>query len=140
MLTEEDVLRMCDEFGVIVHLHKGRHPKRIWGFYNPDTFEANVYLSDIPSEHDLYETVVHELIHARDDLLEYLKTEDTQSRGGYLDFEKTGLEKTWQATTVHDDDSELERAVIAEARETCEKNPEVIALIKELYEITYPVK
>ncbi len=139
MLTEEDVLQLYKE-GVVLRLHRKRHSEGLWGCYNPETLEANAYLTDIPSQQDLYETIVHELIHARDDVLEYQKTEDTKSGNAgsaYIHFDKTNLEKKWEAMDVHDDDAELERAVRTESRETCEKCPEVIELIKLLYTITY---
>ncbi len=142
MLTEKDILRLYRE-GVVVCLRRKRHSKRIWGDYNPETLEANAYLPDIPSKQDLYETIVHELIHARDDNLEYQKLEDTKSSNAgsaYIHFDKTELERKWAKMDTYDDDAELERAVIAEARETCENCPEVLGVIMALYNIKDSIK
>lgn len=40
----------------------------------------------------------------------------------------------------NNDDTDLEQKVIAETRETCEKDPRIIGYIKEVFGITYSSK
>lgn len=67
MLTIKQVERIYEE-GIIIRFVKRWQSSRQKGTFNPETLEVKVYLSSINSPEDRDTTILHELIHARDDI------------------------------------------------------------------------
>lgn len=118
MLNEGHVLR-CYEEGIGLYVSK-KHIGEICvpsdcfqkGYF--DGSEAVVILPHIESFDDLAVTVIHELIHARDDVLRYY----SQRRAGLQhDF--------------------LERIVEEEASKTYSANPSILGFIGEIYQMDF---
>lgn len=89
---------------------KKKHPQRLKGEYDPGTLEAIVYIPNAESKEDRDITILHELIHARDDI-KGLRTQ-------YEKYKK-----------------KIEDQVEKEAVETYKNRPYVLQFIKQLYDI-----
>ncbi len=103
-LTLQQLVKLYSE-GVVLKFKKKSHPDFIKGEYSPDCLEIYIYLSHIDSKYDRDITILHELIHARNDLFPKKSSKDT------------------------------EYFVEKEAIETYHKKPEVIEFIKAKYEL-----
>ena len=104
MLTKNNVIQLYND-GLVIRRRRKEHPRQLKGEYDPVGFEVNIYTKHLLSEHDRDMTLLHELIHARDD--------------------RKGLPNN-RTCSPH-----VER----EAEATYQKRPGVLALIKELYGI-----
>jgi hypothetical protein len=66
MLTIEQVIR-CVEEGISIEFKKSG-PKGIKGEYDPSTQRISIYVNNLGSPMDMGLTILHEFIHARDDI------------------------------------------------------------------------
>ena len=105
MLTEKEVTQLY-RHGLEVRLRRKKHPQSLKGYFDPSNFEISIFLPGLVSEFEFGVTLLHEFIHARNDL-----------KGG------------------QDENDELSEKVETEARETQGKRPYILELIKELYNI-----
>jgi hypothetical protein len=105
MLTRKDVTQLY-RHGLEVRLRRKKHLKKLKGDYDPSQFEISIFLPELVSEFEFSVTMLHEFIHARND---------------------------WK--NGEDESDELCEKVEAEARETHDKRPYILELIKELYNI-----
>ena len=67
MLTIEDIKRVCEE-GITLRFKRKPAPDRRKGEFDPLTLEAKVFLPDQESREDRDITILHEFIHARDNI------------------------------------------------------------------------
>ena len=104
MLTLRQVEKIC-ETGVDITFSRKRVTRDLMGEYDPGTLEAVIYLANNPSEFERDITLLHEMIHARDDM------------------------KAARLLNGRCDDVEQE------AKETYQKRPYVLQYIKEFYGI-----
>ena len=105
-MLSKSAVRMAYEKGLETRLSIRLHPQGNRGLYDPQTKRIFVYLSAISSWYDFYITLLHEFIHARDDLIRSIS-----------DFKST------------------EARVDQEARKTYQKRPKTLELIIELYNL-----
>jgi hypothetical protein len=106
MLTKKDILKLYSE-GLEIKFRRKKHPQGLKGDYDPSSCQINIYAGAVSSEYERDLTLLHELIHARDD------------RHGKKRHTRPVL------------DSSIEK----EALQTYEKKPHILSLIKELYKI-----
>mgnify|MGYP001577747382 CR=1 FL=1 len=107
MLTKKDISRIYNK-GVSLRFRRKFTSER--GDYDPSNLEINIYLySHNSSQGDMDITILHEFIHARDDVL-------------VKSFREKNLSE-----------KELEERVEDEAIQTYEKNPGIIKFIREVY-------
>ena len=66
MLSKADVFRLYDA-GLDIKVSY-RRPDNLWGLYDPSDTLATIFINNISKFKDIEETVLHEMIHARDDL------------------------------------------------------------------------
>lgn len=104
MLSKKEVIRLYND-GLTIRWRRKKHPQQIKGEYDPVGFEVHIYTPHLVSEHDRDMTLLHELVHARDD--------------------RKGLPNNRTCSP------RVER----EAEATYRRRPSVLALIKELYKI-----
>lgn len=102
MLTKNNVIQLYND-GLVIRWHRKKHPQQLKGEYDPAGFEVNIYTHHLISEHDRDMTLLHELIHARDD--------------------RKGLPNNRTCSP----------RVEQEAEATFQRRPGVLALIKELF-------
>ena len=95
-----------------ISFKRKQHPAGFKGEYDPGSLEVIVYLPQIESRSDKDITILHEFVHARDDVK--AARQDKLRRGA---------------------DNELEDAVEKEAVETYQKRAYVLEFIKQLYRI-----
>ena len=114
MLTIKQIIKLSEE-SLEVKLKKKVLPELSYvkGEYDPSEKIIIVYLPNVESEEDFNLTLLHEFVHARDDLISGFVQEENHSVIDYL----------------------FELSVESEAVETYENRPEIIDLIKDLYEI-----
>jgi len=91
--------------GLVIRWRRKKHPQQLKGEFDPAAFEVNIYTRHLLSEHDRDLTLLHEFIHARDD--------------------HKGLPNNRTCSPQ----------VEQEAEATYQRRPEVLALIKELYNL-----
>ena len=106
MLTQRQIEKILDSDWKII-LKKGHHPRGYRGYYIPEKEEARIYLPAHKDKDDLAVTIIHEMIHIRNDEIRAARREETET---------------------HDD-------VEAEAQKTYRKNPEILEFIKKLYNL-----
>jgi hypothetical protein len=68
VLSVDDIIRLYEE-GVKIRFRRKPDPGGDRGDYDPDRLEVNVYLSHNESREDLELTILHELYHAKDDII-----------------------------------------------------------------------
>ena len=105
MLTKKQVMKIADSEWDII-LKRGYHPLRYQGWHLPDLNESRIYLPKHKDKDDLAITIIHELIHARNDERKAARVRKTK-------------------------DNEIEE----EAKETYKRNPKLFDFIKELYQL-----
>ena len=109
MLTINQLVKVYEK-GVEVHFKKSPSPKGFKGEYDPGSLSVLIYIPAIESKYDEDVTLLHEFIHARDDIY----------------FSKTQY--------IRDID-EYEQETEQEALKTYKKRPHIIDFISQLYYI-----
>ncbi|MCX5864485.1 MAG: hypothetical protein NTW42_05375 [Deltaproteobacteria bacterium] len=66
MLTKNNVIQLYND-GLAIRWRRKKHPQQLKGEYDPAAFEVSIYTQHLLSEHDRDMTLLHELIHAKDD-------------------------------------------------------------------------
>lgn len=126
MLTINQIIRCCQK-RLDIRFKRKPHPFGRTGEYDSDgeddAPEIIIYPTSTNFERDI--TILHEFIHARDDLL-HKKSKS-----------KTGARREFSSTREREAEEEAryEERVEYEARETYKKRPESLRFIKELYRI-----
>ncbi len=117
MLTIYQV-RLLSQYGVEVVFRKKAPASDPYlkGEYNPETLEAIIYLQNVHSSRDLGITLLHEFIHATDDL----------RWGSYM----RQSERLFEAAV-----SRYEEAVEQEAVAIYTQKPHILTFIKSLYSL-----
>lgn len=77
MLTIEDVVALCEE-GVGICFRRKPHPESVSGEWDPARLEINIYKRQISSDYEFGLTILHEFIHARNDLLSDMADDDEE--------------------------------------------------------------
>lgn len=67
MLTLRQIVKACEE-GIEVKFRRKSHPLGWKGEYDPENKLVSVYKPAIESKEDLELTLLHEFVHARDDV------------------------------------------------------------------------
>ncbi|MAG39217.1 hypothetical protein CMO90_03980 [Candidatus Woesearchaeota archaeon] len=109
MLTIDEVVKVCEE-GVYLDFNKKPHPEGLKGMYDPSELLISIYLPEIESNNDMTMTLLHEFVHARDDLY---------------------YQNTYYITDIKDYEQDTEIT----AMKTYQQDPFVIKAIKELYRL-----
>jgi len=107
MLTELQVWKLIYEFGLDIKLKRKPSPYNYDGQYDPEELLINIYPQAKRSKETFDLTLLHELIHARDDLI---KRKSSEPDNKY-------------------DEKETEK----EAIKTYLKKPRLVPIIKELF-------
>jgi hypothetical protein len=107
MLTIEDVINICEnDYEISLTNQPPSFYPTTMGYTEPDNSLINIYLDNIPSMREYSITLIHEFIHAKNELNKF-------------------------TDNLFDDDKFTE----AEAVETYNKTPEVVELIIDLYDL-----
>ena len=118
MLTIDQIVKVSEK-GVNILFKDTPSHFGYKGIYEPRTHTIIIYKKAIESPYDLCITLLHEFVHARDDILHsYIFF--TNSQGRVSDIS---------------DSFEYEKATEQEAVNTYEENRDVLDLIKKLYRI-----
>ena len=118
MLTIDQIVKVSEE-GVNILFKDTPSHFGYKGLYEPGTQAIIIYNKAISSAYDFHITLLHEFVHARDDVL-YSHIFFTNARGRVSDIS---------------DALEYEEATEQEAINTYKENRGVLDLIKELYKI-----
>ena len=118
MLTIDHIAKIS-EGGVNVFFKETQNKFGYKGLYEPLSRKIIIYNQTISSPYDLNITLLHEFVHARDDIL-YSHIFFTNSQGRLSDIS---------------DPLEYEEATEKEALSTYKNNPDVLYFIKNLYKI-----
>lgn len=98
MLTRKHILRVYHE-NVVIAFKRGRHPQGFKGLYLPEIPEIRIYNPSINSIDDRNQTLLHELIHARDD--SYFSSRFASQ------YNRTNDEIEKEASTTYSDNPEI---------------------------------
>ena len=118
MLTIDQIVKVSEK-GVNVLFKDTPSHFGYKGIYEPGSHRIIIYKQAIESPYDLCITLLHEFVHARDDIL-YSHIFFTNTQGRVSDIS---------------DAFEYEEATEQEAINTYKENSDVLDLIKELYRI-----
>ena len=118
MLTIDQIVKVSEE-GVNILFKDTSDHFGYKGVYDPSMQKIIIYKKAIDSPYDFHITLLHEFVHARNEIL-YSHIFFTNSQGKVSDIS---------------DSFEYEEATEHEAISTYEKNPDVLKFIKDLYKI-----
>ena len=107
MLTIHQIIGLAEN--IDIEIINKRSPHFVFGVYEPDNFLVKIFLPDIKDRENFNLTLVHELIHARDDVL--------------------------ANRSLIEGENDYEKSVEDEAKKTYAKHPEYIKFIRELFHI-----